>query len=260
MSKVNNLAIVLDTSELRTKYFFQKYALVDLVWVFKLSWDIFSVGDVYGGRRAAVTLWDKGRFFYCTIFKRLKGRMESLPGSLRNQLGRCSVHLTYRLDPQPFASSSVTDLFLWVDVWKCPWGSGTRPHLWRIPKCLRFQESEDYQQGKVSLHTWSVWLQYPVSDAGVEWKQSALPESAPKGCIVFPWMGVLFQTWAIHTEAAGGISCITADPPAIIKELRGSARICYAAFLLGSHWGTVADSRKTCACDIRRPRSDSSAW
>lgn len=120
MSKVNNLAIVLDTSELRTKYFFQKYALVDLVRVFKLSWDVFSVGDVYGGRRAAVTLWDKGRFFYCTIFKRLKGRMQSLPGSLRNQLGRCSVHLTYRLDPQPFASNSVTDLFLWVDVWKCP--------------------------------------------------------------------------------------------------------------------------------------------
>lgn len=80
--------------------------------MFKLSWDVVSVEDMSGGRQVAVTLWDKERFFYCTVFKWLKGRIQSLPGSLRNQLGSCSVHLTYRLDPQPFASTSVKDLFL----------------------------------------------------------------------------------------------------------------------------------------------------
>lgn len=82
--------------------------------MFKLSWDVVSVADMSAGRRLVVTLWDKGRFFYCTVFKWLKGRIQSLPGSLRDQLGSCSVHLTYRLDPQPLSQT-----------YSCEWISGS---------------------------------------------------------------------------------------------------------------------------------------
>ena len=64
VSKENNFATALGASEITTKLFFQKYALMGLVEKFKLSWDVFSVGafawQEAGGRRDAEPLWGKG--------------------------------------------------------------------------------------------------------------------------------------------------------------------------------------------------------
>lgn len=63
LSKEDNFATALGASEIATKLFFQKYALTSLVEMFKLSWDVVSVGAFAwwqaDGRQGAEPLWGK---------------------------------------------------------------------------------------------------------------------------------------------------------------------------------------------------------
>lgn len=123
-------ATVLGASELTTKYFFQKYAPVDLIEVLKLSWQAVSLGGgLPSGRQGADTLWDKGRIFPCISCSSLRGRKKH--GSFKHQLTECPAQLIYQLVPQPVASSNGSTPFndrpIFVDAGRYPWSSGSSP-------------------------------------------------------------------------------------------------------------------------------------
>lgn len=149
----------------------------------------------------------------------------------------------------------------WCLLAVSPLGSRRVKETQKVPKFLRFQESEDSQQCEgITLHLISV---PPISG---QWgrcrlKTVSTSQISPTKLQALPLgRSLLLQLWAHswHVVAAVGVNSMLVAPPTSIKEREGypgADTLLSCSAHTGEHWEIWLK-----ACDIRRLRSDSSAW
>lgn len=148
-----------------------------------------------------------------------------------------------------------------VASWQCPL---LDPEEWKkqkVPKFLRFRESEDSQQCEgITLRLISV---PPISGQWGRCRLKAVSTSqiSPTKLQALPLgRSLLLQLWAHsrHVVAAVGVNSMLVAPPTPEKNREGypgADTLLSCSAHTGEHWEIWLK-----ACDIRRLRSDSSAW